>query len=95
MASSTGTLGSSDILPVRLCIAPRGYEQCGCSVYIYRTSVVEVVETYQHDDTDDTFEREPFSVLFRTVAGSDGKQATMGSGDTNPLSWSTAAQEVH
>ena len=32
---------------------------------VSRTDVVEVVETLQFNDAEDTFEREPFSVLVR------------------------------
>ena len=50
---------------------------CDTFVYIvccrgYRTEVVEVVKTYQHSDTEDSFEREPFSVLFREKGGGEG-----------------------
>ena len=38
-----------------------------------RLAVVEVVEMYQHNDTDDVFEREPFSVLVRTTAEDEGQ----------------------
>ena len=38
-----------------------------------RLAVVEVVEMYQHNDTDDVFEREPFSVLIRTTAEDEGQ----------------------
>jgi endonuclease/exonuclease/phosphatase family metal-dependent hydrolase len=39
--------------------------------FLYRTGVVEVVGTYQHNDTGDEFEREPFSVLFRARDGGE------------------------
>ncbi|CAI8053063.1 Deoxyribonuclease-1 [Geodia barretti] len=32
--------------------------------FLYRLGAVEVLKTYQHEDTEDQFEREPFSVLF-------------------------------
>jgi endonuclease/exonuclease/phosphatase family metal-dependent hydrolase len=35
--------------------------------FLYRSAVVEVVEVHQYDDQEDVFEREPFSVLFRTM----------------------------
>ena len=31
-----------------------------------------MIATYQHNDSDDVFEREPYSVQFRTRAGNEG-----------------------
>jgi len=42
-----------------------------------RTDLVEVVQTYQHVDSDDVFEREPFCIMFRTKEGSQSESAVV------------------
>ena len=37
-----------------------------------RLGAVEVLKTYQHEDTEDQFEREPFSVLFTDPRRGEG-----------------------
>jgi endonuclease/exonuclease/phosphatase family metal-dependent hydrolase len=40
-------------------------------VYIYRNETVQVLQSYQYDDLLDSFEREPFSVLIRSMESTE------------------------
>uniref|UniRef100_A0A8B9U8P1 Deoxyribonuclease n=1 Tax=Anas zonorhyncha TaxID=75864 RepID=A0A8B9U8P1_9AVES len=62
-------------------------------LFIYRTDVVSVVDTYQYEDLQDIFSREPF--ILRVSAprtskcreGGDGPQPLLGSGSTGGCPW--------
>ena len=45
---------------------------------VSRTDVVDIVDSLQFDDTEDVFEREPFSVLVRHKETGRGKQCSVG-----------------
>ena len=47
------------------------------SLSIYRDETVQVLQSYQYDDVSDSFEREPFSVLFRSRESPEDSQSNI------------------